>query len=308
MVKFVLINLPTKSELRVKMMTKVLIIGASGMIGRAMHNAMFAAPQYEVYSTGRRNLGAAELSQRRPFIITGDLTKEETLEGLLQKTCPDVVINCAGLTKHVPEVENQLKAIETNAVLPHRLAQIGSKMGFRLIHISTDCVFDGSGGNYEEGHPTDAIDVYGKSKALGEVFSSEHVTLRTSTIGHELETEYGLLEWFLRQTSCEGYCNAIFSGLTTNELARIVRDCVIPRADLVGLYNVGGERIDKFSLLTSINKIYSVNAEIVANSDVKVDRSLNSLRFYNAVGRKIKSWDEMITDMYNQHKKSWDNV
>ena len=135
---------------------------------------------------------------------------------------------------------------------PHRLGQgrhgnLCKLVGARLIHVSTDCVFSGSKGGYAEDDVADAGDVYGKSKALGEVLYPHTITLRTSTIGHELQSQYGLLDWFLSQNiQCKGYTRAIFSGLPTVVFAQLIRDIVIPRPDLFGVYHVAASRIAKF--------------------------------------------------------------
>jgi dTDP-4-dehydrorhamnose reductase len=168
-----------------------------------------------------------------------------------------------------------------------------------LIHVSTDCVFAGTKGNYAEGDATDAGDVYGKSKNLGEVDYPHAVTLRTSTIGHELQSAYGLLEWFLvQQGRCKGFSRAIFSGLPNTEFARVVRDVVIPRPDLHGLYHVGAAPIGKYELLQLIAKVYGKQIDIVRDDDFSIDRSLNSARFHKATGYKPEAWPELIQAMH----------
>ena len=168
-----------------------------------------------------------------------------------------------------------------------------------MVHISTDCVFSGARGSYTEDYPADANDVYGKAKFLGEVNYSHAITLRTSTIGHELHSAYGLLEWFLsQQGSCKGFSRAIFSGLPNTEFARVVRDMVIPRPDLHGLYHVGADPIAKFELLKLIATVYGKQIDIVQDDEFMIDRSLNSERFKQATGYSAPSWPELIHSMY----------
>jgi dTDP-4-dehydrorhamnose reductase len=168
-----------------------------------------------------------------------------------------------------------------------------------LIHVSTDCVFSGTKGNYLESDASDAGDVYGKSKHLGEVDYPHAITLRTSTIGHELQSVYGLLEWFLsQQGSCKGFNRAIFSGLPNNVFAQVVRDVVIPRPDLHGLYHVGADPIGKYELLRLIANVYGKQIDIVRDDEFSIDRSLNSARFGHDTGFKPVAWPELIKAMH----------
>ncbi len=219
---------------------------------------------------------------------------------MLDQVRPDVVINCAGLTKHKPEAEDPLVSIPINTLMPHRLAGLCKLVGARLIHVSTDCVFSGEKGNYSENDYADARDVYGKSKALGEVVYPHAVTLRTSTIGHELQSTYGLLDWFLSQEGrCKGYTRAVFSGLPTVVFAQVVRDVVIPRTELSGLYHVAAQPIDKFNLLKLIADVYGKTIDIVADDKLVIDRSLNADRFREATGYVAPGWPELIELMHS---------
>jgi len=217
---------------------------------------------------------------------------------LFRDVRPDVVVNCAGLTKHLPSGNDPVPALTMNALLPHRLAELCGISSARLVHISTDCVFSGNKGSYSEDDEPDAIDVYGKTKHLGEVAGPGMVTLRTSTIGHEMGTRFGLLEWFLAQERCKGYRKAIFSGLPTVEFARVVRDFVIPNVSLEGLYHVGAEAIDKDTLLRLIAKVYRKQVEIKTDDQVVIDRSLDSKRFSVTTGYRAPSWPVMIETMH----------
>jgi dTDP-4-dehydrorhamnose reductase len=168
-----------------------------------------------------------------------------------------------------------------------------------LIHISTDCVFSGEKGGYVESDFADARDVYGKSKALGEVDYPHAVTLRTSTIGHELKSEYGLLDWFLSQQGrCKGYTRAIFSGLPTVVFAQVVRDVVIPHEKLSGLYHVAAKSINKFDLLNLIADVYGKDIEIVPDEKLVIDRSLDANRFRLATGYVAPEWSDLIKWMH----------
>jgi dTDP-4-dehydrorhamnose reductase len=280
---------------------KVLVFGASGMIGNAMFRVLSAKTGWQVWGTlrsaDRKRFFSGE--QQDKLVSGVDVEKHDTLVRVFARVKPNVVVNCIGLTKHHKEAEDPLLALPLNAQLPHQMADLCDVVGGRLIHVSTDCVFAGTKGNYTEGDATDAGDVYGKSKHLGEVDYPHAVTLRTSTIGHELQSAYGLLEWFLAQQGrCKGFSRAIFSGLPNTEFARVVRDVVIPRPDLRGLYHVGAAPIGKYELLQLIAKAYGKQIDIVRDDDFSIDRSLNSARFYEATGYRPEAWPELIQAMH----------
>ena len=280
---------------------KVLVIGASGMIGSTVLRVMSEKKDWEVFGTVRhanvKRFFTAEIARR---LVDGvDVEYPDTLMKVLDQIRPDVVINCAGLTKHKPEADDPLISIPINTLMPHRLAGLCKLAGARLIHVSTDCVFSGEKGGYTEDDFADARDVYGKSKALGEVLYPHAITLRTSTIGHELQSTYGLLDWFLSQQGrCKGYTRAVFSGLPTVIFAQVIRDVVIPHRELSGLYHVAAKPINKFDLLKMIADVYGKTIEIVPDDKLVIDRSLNADRFREATGYVAQEWDEMIKLMH----------
>lgn len=233
-------------------------------------------------------------------LIAGiDVEHPDSLAKVLDKVRPNVVVNCAGLTKHKPEAEDPLISVPINTLMPHRLAGLCKLVGARLIHVSTDCVFSGERGEYSEDDYADARDVYGKSKALGEVDYPHAITLRTSTIGHELQSRNGLLDWFLSQEGrCKGYTRAIFSGLPTVVFAQVMRDVVIPRPDMSGLYHVAAKPINKFDLLRLIADVYGKTIDIVPDDKLVIDRSLDAKRFQSATGYVAPEWPELIKLMH----------
>lgn len=278
---------------------RLLVLGASGMIGSTMLRVLARNTSWDVIGSVRAATKPESLNRWGARLICGvDLANQDHLSRLFREVHPNVVINCAGLTKHLPNGDNSVSALTLNALLPHRLAEMSGISCARLIHISTDCVFSGKKGNYCEDDQPDAIDVYGKTKHLGEVAGPGLLTLRTSTIGHEMGTRFGLLEWFLAQERCKGYRKAIFSGLPTVEFARVVRDLVIPDSSLEGLYHVGANAIDKDALIRLIAKVYRKRVLIEADDQVVIDRSLDSKRFAVATGYCAPSWPEMIEAMH----------
>lgn len=280
---------------------KVLVIGASGMIGSTVLRVLSEKKEWQVFGSVR-DVGVSRFFHPSisEHLISGvDVENQDVLLKTMDRIRPDVVINCAGLTKHKPEAEDTLVSIPINTLMPHRLAGLCKLVGARLIHVSTDCVFSGEKGGYVEDDFADARDVYGKSKVLGEVNYPHAITLRTSTIGHELQSKYGLLDWFLSQEGCcKGYIRAIFSGLPTVVFAQVVRDVVIPHAELSGLYHVAAQPINKFDLLKLIADVYSKTIEIVPDDKLVIDRSLNANLFQLATGYVAPDWPDLIKTMH----------
>lgn len=282
---------------------KVLILGASGLIGSSIFKSLFHDPNLEVFGTIRspKLKKYFDLKMAKKLIFGIEVMKKNRVSNLLDMLRPNIVINCIGLTKHIPGGNDPLEAIPVNAYLPHLLASQCEQYGCRLIHISSDCVFSGSRGGYLESDAPDAVDIYGKSKALGELMDGNAVTLRTSTIGHELNSSYGLLNWFLEQSEvCSGYKKAIFSGVTTDELARIIQNFVIPNPRLSGLYHVSGLPISKFDLLNLIAREYGKKIKIQPEAKFKIDRSLNGEKFEIDTGYKPQEWSKLIKMMHQQ--------
>lgn len=280
---------------------KVLIIGVSGMLGHAVARRFSEqADQFEVLGT----LRGSDLPdpnnrfQKITLCKNVDAQSMDTLTSVFSAHSPDIVINCLGLVKQRPNAEEPVDAITLNALFPHQLAKLCASHNARLIQISTDCVFTGKDGNYSEDDVPDAADFYGRSKLLGEVAYGKAITLRTSIIGHELVRKDSLLEWFLGQSgSIKGYTKAIFSGFPTCELARIIRDVVVPNEDLKGLYHLSADAIDKFHLLQLIGAEYGHEIELKPDDKVRIDRSLDSTRFRNASGFAPSDWKSMISEM-----------
>jgi dTDP-4-dehydrorhamnose reductase len=290
---------------------RVLVLGVSGMIGSAMFRVLSEQQDWSVFGTVR-SIEAKQFFTPEAgvnLLAHVDMEKPDNLIRVFAQVQPNVVVNCIGLTKHRKESDVPLLAIPINAVFPHRLATLCAAARARLIHVSTDCVFSGGKGSYKESDLPDATDLYGKAKFLGEVKYPHAITLRTSTIGHELQSRLGLLEWFLaQQVRCTGYRNAIFSGLPSTVFAKVVRDLVIPRAELSGLYHVGGSPISKHELLTLIAKVYGKSIEIESDEQFVINRSLNSERFTLATGFVSPPWSELIKSMYENQLRIIQNV
>ncbi|MCA1452084.1 SDR family oxidoreductase [Bradyrhizobium sp. BRP22] len=281
--------------------TKVLILGASGMLGAAVFRSFVEDENCELLATIRDKQASRFFApQQVARLVTLDVLDDNSLVSILDRERPDVVVNCVGLVKQLSSACDPLIALPINALFPHRLVRLCSLVGARVIHISTDCVFSGAKGNYTEEDPTDAQDLYGQSKLLGELSSYKNaVTLRTSIIGRELSTSHSLVEWFfLQKRTAVGYTKAIFSGLPTCELAAIIRDVVMPRPELSGVYHVSAQPISKFNLLRLIAKEYRKEISILEDSSVQIDRSLISKKFTAVTGYRAPAWPELIRRMY----------
>ena len=281
---------------------RVLVLGASGMLGNSMVRVLSEKADWEVFGTVRSGEAARFFSPKiaERLVVGVDVENHDTLIRLFAQVRPNVVVNCIGLVKQLAEADDPLLAIPINSLLPHRLAGFSELVGARLVHISTDCVFSGKKGAYRESDPSDAEDLYGKSKFLGEVDYPHAITLRTSIIGHELQGGRSLIGWFLSQErQCKGFVKAIYSGLPTVVLAQLVRDVIIPRTELSGLYHVASSPISKYDLLCLVAEIYGKHIQIVPDSSLVIDRSLNANRFREATGYVAPDWPELIKAMHS---------
>lgn len=279
---------------------RVLVLGASGMLGNAVLRLFAESTGFHVVGSVRSaNVLSLLPKALHDQIICGvDVENTDSLAALFTRSRPDVVINCIGLVKQLANADDPLTAIPINSLLPHRLARLCDLAGARLIHISTDCVFTGTVGRYREQDFPDAQDLYGRSKYLGEVSYPHAVTLRTSIIGHELSSAHSLVGWFLsQQKRVQGYTRAVFSGVPTVELAQIIRDRVIPNPTLQGLYHVSAAPISKFDLLALVAEAYGKSIEIVPDDSVVIDRSLDSTYFSKSAGYQAPSWPELVQKM-----------
>lgn len=281
---------------------KILILGITGMLGSAVFHTLNQSKEYEVWGTLRNKEALKYFPE--PYhsrVISGvDVLDIDNFLKVCEQVRPQVIINCIGLIKQLSAAKDPLIVLPINAMLPHRLANISSLLKVRLIHISTDCVFSGTKGNYLETDLSDAEDLYGKSKYIGEVKQVPAMTIRTSIIGHELNSKNALVEWFLSQKgSVKGFSKAVFSGLPTMELARVIHDHILPRQELTGLYHVAAAPIDKFSLLSLIAEKYNKKIAILDDGQLVINRSLNGKRFEKAVGYIAPPWPDLISLMHS---------
>jgi dTDP-4-dehydrorhamnose reductase len=281
---------------------KILIIGVTGMLGHTLFAALSAQKNREVSATARSREGLSRWFSPALMNRIHPNTDADNFDSVLRVMAdvkPAVVVNCVGIVKQLPAAKDPLVSIALNSLFPHRLALACKAVGARMIHISTDCVFSGAKGRYTEKDPSDADDLYGKTKFLGEVAYPHCVTLRTSIIGHELKGKYGLVEWFLSQEGkVQGYTHAVYSGFPTVEIARIISDYVVPNAGLHGLFQVSSEPITKMELLKLVAKQYARKIELVPCDDFRSDRSLDSSSFRKVTGYVPPAWPALIENMH----------
>lgn len=281
---------------------RVLVLGVTGMLGSAVFTILSQDPKLDVYGTVRTSklLNRLKNINYDKILKNTDVENIDSLIEVFSIVKPNIVINCIGLIKQLSDANDPLKALPINSILPHRLAKLCTVSGARLVHYSTDCVFSGKKGNYKEEDTPDCYDLYGKSKQIGEVNYENSITLRTSVIGHELSSSNSLVDWFLSQEKeVKGFRKAIFSGLTTVEHAKVLRNLVIPNTKLHGLYHLAVNPIDKYSLLRMVSDIYKKDIKIIPSDDLVIDRSLDASRFYKATGYNAPNWETLIAELYN---------
>lgn len=290
---------------------KILVLGVSGMLGSAVFKVLSENSSFYVVGSNRSNESLRFFSKsEQDRILSGfDVLNNDDLMELFLKVKPDLVINCVGIIKQQRSAKEPLVVLPINSLLPHRLTNLCKLIGSRLILVSTDCVFNGKKGNYTENDIPDAEDLYGKSKEIGEVLHEEHViTIRTSIIGHELNSNYSLVNWFLsQQTRVKGFRKAIFSGLPTCEIALIIQNNIIPNGKLSGLYHVSADPISKFDLLSLISEIYDKKTHIDPSEELIINRSLDSAKFRNATSYSPKAWPELILTMKKYKERYLDS-
>lgn len=281
---------------------KVLIFGGSGMLGHKLVQVL--GEHFDVFYTLRGGFDSVTrfgILPKAKCIENVDVTSNAAVRDVIEGLRPDVVINAVGVIKQKPSASDVITTLETNSIFPQRLAALSPELGFRLITISTDCVFSGSRGLYSEQDVPNALDLYGQSKHWGEVSGENCLTLRTSIIGRELSSGHSLVEWFLgnENQTVKGFRKAVYSGFPTIVFADIIKRLITDFPDLHGLFHVSSEPINKFDLLELVREAYGRNIAIEPDDNFVIDRSLDSSLFRAATGFKPLTWPEMITLMAN---------
>ena len=278
---------------------RILILGGDGMLGHQLFIHLQAC--HDVRCTLRQDLKMYDwlgLFDDRSAYAGVDVRSLERLVEVLADFRPEAIVNCVGIVKQRPTAKESIPSLEINSLLPHRLAILCKGIGARLVHLSTDCVFSGEKGNYQESDPSDAEDIYGKTKFLGEVHDENCLTLRTSIVGRELTRKKSLLEWFLSQSgSVKGFTNAIYTGFTTLEMSRIIETMLLDYSAASGVYQVSSDPINKYDLLLLFRDKLGHNVEIYPDETFHCERSLDSTRFRKEFNYTPPTWESMIAEL-----------
>jgi len=284
---------------------RILILGGDGMLGHQVFKSL--SSRHDVRVTLRQSLSAYKdfnLFNAENAYEGIEVGSMDRLIDVLGEFQPEAVVNAVGIVKQRSTAKESIPSLEINSLFPHRLSGLCRALSIRMVHMSTDCVFSGSRGNYQETDGSDAEDLYGRTKYLGEVYDSHCVTLRTSVIGRELSRSQGLLEWFLSQRgSVQGFKNALFNGFTTLELSRIIEKILMEYPEKGGLYHVSSDPISKFDLLTLIKRKMGLRIEIISTEEPRLDRSLDSTRFRTEFNYTPPTWEEMIEELSNTQRE-----
>lgn len=284
-------------------MPSILILGGDGMLGHKMFQVLREQfPDTSCTIRGSRNDEAhrlISLFQEGEVIGGVDAMDLPSLMRLIEVRRPEVIVNCIGVIKQRSDARSAIPSITINALLPHQLADRSARWNGKIIHFSTDCVFSGRRGGYSEEDPSDAEDLYGKTKFLGETAEANALTLRTSIIGRELFNFKSLLEWFLHQEGSviRGFTRHFYSGVTTNYLSNLVAKLIVERPDLFGLYQVTSPTITKHDLLRLLREAFSVEAEIAPDEIPFCDRSMKGGRFVGETGYRTPDWPELCRQL-----------
>lgn len=284
-------------------MKKILILGTYGMLGHQLFLQL--QKNFEVYGTVRKFQTKYETLFPKSRIFENINAEEiSNIESVIQDIKPDIILNCIGIIKQRKTKKSQILNISINALFPHKLAKICEEKNIKIIHFSTDCVFSGKKGNYNKTDFSDAEDLYGRTKYLGELDYPHCLTIRSSIIGPELYNKKSLWEWVLSQkgNTIEGFTEAIYSGITTVEMSNIIENIITNFPDLHGVYQIASQSISKHHLLELINRLQNLNLNIIPSKKVICDRSLNGSEFYKKTNYLIPNWETMIQELINESK------
>ena len=280
---------------------KILILGGDGMIGHKMAQSLI---NFDLYLNSRSN--SNYLKEHFPNSTLSDVDfLNQNIEELLNKILPDYIINAVGITIR-RGASNNKKTNLINSQLPNQIDFWCKENQKKQIHFSTDCVFSGDKGNYNDLDLPDAKDDYGKSKGEGEINSNSTLTIRSSMIGREIYNKTELLEWVIsnKNNKIKGFENVIYSGVTTLWMSNTVNEIIKNYPDLNGIYNISSSPISKYDLITKINTYFNLNIEIEKDYSYSSNKSLNSDRFFTKTNFKKPNWDEMLNDLYLYSEKN----
>lgn len=280
---------------------RILVLGVSGLIGHQLFKQL--SRNHKTFGTlhkSKQGYGNLKLLAGYNIIENVDVNNFEFLRGIISTVNPDVILNCVGITKRKINTDNMLETLQVNALFPHKLAEWALTTKKRVIHFSTDCVFNGKTGNYTEDSLTTAEDFYGRTKALGEIKYSHTLTIRSSFIGRELFDKTELLEWFLAQDGkiINGFKKTFYSGVSTIYMSKIVNKIITEYPNLSGLYQLAPEKpISKHELLCIAKKAFNINVEILPDELQIHNPTLNSTKLRKEINLAVPPWEEMMKEL-----------
>ena len=280
---------------------RALVIGGNGMLGHQLCRLL--PERMDVWATFRSKPDKFDFFPENRQINDINVQDITRLDDILDTVKPDAVVNAVGIVKQRDEAKQAVPSIQVNALFPHHLADLCTKRNIRVIQISTDCVFSGFRGNYNELDIPDPVDLYGRTKLLGELNRPNCITLRTSIIGWQLNTFSSLLSWFALQRNkhIKGYRKAIYSGFSTTVLTQLIGDILQTRPDLSGLYQVASEPISKYDLLIQFREMLSWDDIVIEPDDqFFCNRSLSGARFNIATGWRPPTWEAMLQELADE--------
>ena len=280
---------------------KILILGADGMIGHKMAQSL---SHFDLYLNSR-----SKSNYLHEYFPSSTLSNfdflNQNIEDLIVKISPDYIINAVGITIRRGASDNK-ETNFLNSQLPKKIDFWCKENQKKQIHFSTDCVFSGEKGNYNDLDLPDAKDDYGKSKGEGEINSNSTITIRSSMIGREIYNKTELLEWVIsnKNKKIKGFDNAIYSGVTTLWMSNTVNEIIKNYPDLYGIYNISSPPISKYDLIAKINIYFKLNIKLERDSSYYSNKSLNSDRFFSGTNFTKPNWDEMLNDLYLDSEKT----
>ncbi len=285
---------------------KILIIGLSGMMGHKLFTYLQNQKCYDLYSTTTTNFEIKYPNFKilnKKNIFYSEKQDINFFDKIFSSVNPDIVVNCSAILNETSFSQNPIRYIEINSVYPHKISLLSEKYNFRFIHFSTDIIYDDKNKLSSENDEISINSIYATTKFLGEVTYNNSLTIRTSIIGHQLNGNSGLVEWFLNNEnkSINGFSKVIYSGLTTTEMSKIFHKHIIPNNKLYGIINISSNPISKLDILQIIKKYYKIKTEIIDDKSIVSDRSLNFSLFKQKTGYSPPSWDLMIKEMSDDY-------
>ncbi|NLN83925.1 MAG: SDR family oxidoreductase [Firmicutes bacterium] len=282
---------------------KVLILGVNGLIGHKLFQVLNknGFDSFGTIRKSKKDFLRYEFMQSDNIVENIQIDDISDVNIVLNTLAPEILINCVGITIRKPEINDPIKTIAINSLFPHQLAVRCAELGIRMIHLSTDCVFSGKQGMYTEDSVPDALDMYGRTKALGEVRNMDNcLTLRSSFIGTEISDKTELLEWFLAQKgkTIRGYTNAMYSGVSTTFLSSVIMDILCNYPKLSGLYQIATDTpISKYDLLKHAQKAFNIELDIQAYEGVSINKSLSGEKLKKIINFNVPSWEKMLQEL-----------